>query len=85
MKNQDYSEILSEIKLIKQSLRFIERDVSSIKGWMPKKAVMRLFDYGDTQLRALEISKSIEVSKIGTRKFYSVESIVKLIEKNRQK
>jgi hypothetical protein len=54
MKNQDYSEILSEIKLINQSLRFIERDASLLEGWMPKRAVM-LFDYGDTQLRALEI------------------------------
>jgi hypothetical protein len=81
----NYYKILEEIRLLKDSLRRIEANGATISGWMPKRAVMRVLDYGDTQLRALEISKSIEVSKIGNRKFYSVESIVKLIEKNRQK
>lgn len=79
----EYSKLMSEIKLIRQSLHLLEGKSSSIGGWLPKKAVMRFFDYGDTQLRALEISKSIEVSKIGNRKFYSLESLLKLIENNK--
>jgi len=52
--------------------------------WLPKKSVMRYFDYGETQLRQLEKENSLVVSKIKARKFYSVQSIINLIEKNEQ-
>ena len=77
--------ILKEIKAIKQSLLVIERNGAAIGGWLPKKAVLRYFDYGDSQLRLLEKSKEIEVSKVGRRKFYSLASIIELIDKNKQK
>lgn len=53
------------------------------QAWLPKKVVMRFFDYGDTQLRQLEKEYKIEVSKIKARKFYSVKSLLKLIENNK--
>lgn len=81
----EYFELLKEIQLIKQSLIEIERNGIVGGGWMSKKAVMRFFDYGDTQLRELEKSEILEVSKIKRRKFYSINSIIKLIEKNIQK
>ena len=81
----EYSKLMSEIVLIKQSLLSIERNGSAIGGWLPKKAVLRYFDYGDSQLRLLEKSKEIEVSKVGRRKFYSLASIIELIDKNKQK
>ncbi len=77
--------ILYEIKAIKQSLASIERNGSTIGGWLPKKAVMRYFDYSDNQLRMLEKENALEVSKIGRRKFYSAKSITTLLEKNRQR
>jgi hypothetical protein len=80
----DYQKVLSELTLIKQSLASIERNGSTIGGWLPKKAVMRYFDYSDNQLRLLEKENALEVSKIGRRKFYSVKSITELMEKNRQ-
>lgn len=80
----DYSRLMSEIRLIKQSLAAIERNSTAIGGWLPKKAVMRFFDYSDNQLRLLERMKTIETSKVGRRKFYSLNSIVELIERNRQ-
>lgn len=46
---------------------------------------MRFFDYSDNQVRILERTKAIEVSKTGRRKFYSVKSVIRLIEKNIQK
>jgi hypothetical protein len=52
--------------------------------WLPKKAVMRYFDYGETQLRQLEKEHNLEVSKIKARKFYSVQSILNLIEKHKK-
>lgn len=51
--------------------------------WLPKKAVMKYFDYGETQIRQLEKEHNLEVSKIKARKFYSVQSILNLIEKHK--
>lgn len=76
---KEYYNLINELKLIKQSLVVIERNGASIGDWLPKKAVMRYFDYGDTQLRTLERTHAVEVSKIGNRKFYSKRSIIKLI------
>jgi hypothetical protein len=50
---KEYYKIMSEISLIKQSLLAIERNGAAIGGWLPKKAVMRYFDYGDNQMRLL--------------------------------
>jgi hypothetical protein len=77
--------ILNELRAIKQSLSAIERNSASIGGWLPKKAVLKYFDYADNQLRALEKTKAIVVSKVGRRKFYSIHSITKLINENIQK
>jgi hypothetical protein len=74
-----------EINLIKQSLIAIERNSSSIGDWLPRKAVMRFLDYGETQMRALEKSKKLETSVIGRRKFYNTKSIINLIEQNIKK
>lgn len=52
--------------------------------WLPKKAVLRYFDYGETQMRQLEKEYSLEVSKIKARKFYSVQSILNLIEQHKK-
>lgn len=75
--------LMDEILLIKKSLLAIEKNGLSLGGWLNKKAVLRYFDYCDNQLRNLERTHSIEVSKIGRRKFYSVASIKALIEKNK--
>lgn len=80
----ELKKLQSEISLVKQTVLSIERNTLNFGGWIPKKVVMRYFDYASTQLRALELSKSIEVSKIGNRKFYSLASIIELIEKNKQ-
>jgi hypothetical protein len=52
-------------------------------GWLPKKQVMRFFDYGDTQMRQLEKEHRLEISTIKARKFYSVQSLLNLIEKHK--
>jgi hypothetical protein len=82
---KEYYKIMSEISLIKQSLLAIERNGAAIGGWLPKKAVMRYFDYADNQLRVLEKENSLEVSKVGRRKFYSLKSILNLLEKSKNK
>ncbi len=80
-KTSELYAILNEIAFIKEYLIF---NGDAFGGWLPRKAVMRYFDYGASQLRMLERNNSIEVSIIGNRKFYSVQSIIQLIEKNKK-
>lgn len=76
---------MREINLIKKSLLTIEKHHMALGGWLPQKAVMRFFDYGDNRLRKLEKEGKLKVSKVGRRKFYSIESIIYLIEENSEK
>ena len=48
--------ILNEIKAIKQSLLAIERNGAAIGGWLPKKAVMRYFDYATKEINKALVS-----------------------------
>lgn len=79
----EVQKLMGEIKLIKKSLLAIEKNHLSLGGWLPKNTVLKYFDYGDNQLRNLEKTNSLVVSKIGRRKFYSVDSILALLEKNK--
>jgi hypothetical protein len=63
---------------------FREANCKSNFGWLPKKTVMRFFDYGETQMRQLEKEFNLETFKIRARKFYSVKSIINLIEQHKQ-
>ena len=81
MKEAD--KLLGEILLIKKSILAIEKNGLSLGGWLPRNTVLRFFNYCDNQIRNLEKNKQIEVSRIGRRKFYSVDSIIALIEKNK--
>ena len=80
MKNN--TELRSILTSIEKRIANFERSQSVITDWLPKKAVMRFFDYGETQLRVLETTNKIECSVIGRRKFYRMSSIIKLLEKN---
>lgn len=71
-------DIKSILKEINQKL-----DEFALKGlydhWLPKKVVMRFFDYGETQMRQLENEQNLISSKIKARKFYSTKSILNLL------
>lgn len=51
--------------------------------WIPKKVVMKFFDYGETQMRVIEKQNKLQVSRIKARTFYSVESILNLLESSK--
>lgn len=80
---KEINTILNEIKLIKQSINTIERNGLTLGDWMPKKAVMRYFDYGETQMRTLEKEYKLETSKIGNRKFYKRKSILEILDNHK--
>jgi hypothetical protein len=80
---KDTERLMVEIMLVKKILLALEKNSIVLGGWISKNAVLRYFDYSDSQLRSLERSHSIEFSRIGRRKFYSVDSIVAFIDKNK--
>lgn len=77
---------MSELRLINASLLILSDEVnqSNLIGWMSRKTVLKFFDYSSNQLRALEKKNELVVSKVGRRTFYSVQSIIQLIEKNKK-
>ena len=78
----DYNNLLAELKYIKIEIENLQIDSKAIGDWLPKKSVMKFFDYGDSQLRELERTTNIVYSKIKRRKFYSIKSIINLINNN---
>ena len=79
---REYEKLMSEIRLIKKAIYSIERNTAPIGGWIPKNAAMRFLDYADNQMRVLERKNLLIVSKIGRRKFYSIQSLIELIQTN---
>ena len=73
--------ILDLIKEINVKLDFLTNK-ALLDLWLPKKVVMKFFDYGETQMLVLEKENGLVTSKIKGRKFYSVQSLRSLIEKN---
>ena len=78
-----YKNILEELSLIKKSITELEKNRQVIGDWIPKKVVMKFFDYGDTQMRELKKEKGLITTTIKARTFYSVQSILNLLEANK--
>ncbi|OYU84276.1 MAG: hypothetical protein CFE24_07260 [Flavobacterium sp. BFFFF2] len=79
---KDTDRLLNEIQQIKRAIVAIENSGIVIGGWISKESAIRFFGYCENQLRHIEKNYDVEVSKIGRRKFYSVESIIKVIKQN---
>jgi hypothetical protein len=73
---------LKELNEIKKILRELSMGFVEIDGWVPKKTVQKFFDYSDTQMRDFEKEQGLVISKIKSRKFYLVKSILELLETN---
>jgi hypothetical protein len=79
----------NQIDILKLSFEIIRKlENISVNGlyniWLPKKVVMRFFDYGETQMRQVEKDFNLETSKIGARKFYSTQSILNLLNQHKK-
>jgi hypothetical protein len=72
-------DLLALMKEINENLYNLSTNVL-YQSWLPKKAVMQFLDYGETQMRVIEKQNKLQVSKIKARTFYSVESVLKLLE-----
>jgi hypothetical protein len=76
-------DFMNEIKSLKLLLFESLNSNSLLSEWIPRKTLMKFFDYGDTQIRALEKNNEIVVSKIGQRKFYLRDSVLSFINSKR--
>ena len=70
--------ILSELTQIKTEMI----EPHSIAGHINRKQLMRFLDLSKSAVYQLEKKGQLEINRVGKRKFYSVESIKKLILKN---
>jgi hypothetical protein len=75
-----YAEILHKVELTHKMVFHLYQNLNPLKDWLNRKNLKMLFDYSDSQIRELEKKSSIKVSKVGRRRFYSVASILKIIE-----
>ena len=74
--------LYKEFELLKMTILESNKNSMSIGGWINRKTMLRFFDYSDNHLRALEKKELLITSTIGRRKFYQINSIIKLLEKN---
>ena len=82
IKNMYDKNIREELLHIKKLLIKLENNSPVFGDWVPKKTVQKFFDYSDTQMRDLEKEQGLEFSKVKSRKFYLVKSILELLETN---
>ncbi len=81
----NYKKIFEELLQIKQLLIQLEKNSTVLGDWIPKKTVQKFFDYSDTQMRVIEKQHKLQVSKIKARTFYSVESVLNLLQSHKIK
>ncbi|WP_370391067.1 hypothetical protein [uncultured Winogradskyella sp.] len=55
-------------------------DLPIMGEWIPREAIKRFFNYGNTKMASFAKEHRIRVSKIGKRLFYNYLDIVKLLD-----
>lgn len=76
------AETKSEIADLKNLILQMSKVSVVSEKWIPRKNSMEYLNYGPTQMAAFEKENEIVISRIGKRKFYSCDSIEKLLNKN---
>ena len=77
-----HKNILEELLQIKKLLTELEKNSAVFVDWIPKKTVQKFFNYSATQMLQLEKEYCLVISKVKSRKFYLVQSILELLETN---
>jgi len=79
----ELTQIKQELEAIKSTLLKMEKNGLIIGDYIPEKLVATFFNYSETKLREFRRQHKVVFSKIGVRYFYSIESIVKLLNENK--
>lgn len=77
---QEQFQILFEI--LQKINRKTEQNSIVIGEWIPKYIVQKFFNYSSTQMLQLEKEHCLVISKVKSRKFYLLKSILELLETN---
>jgi hypothetical protein len=75
-------QVLYELRKLKNELIELKTSLPVAPEWIPRSQVMSFFQYGDTQMGAIEKNGALVVAKVGNRKFFHRDSVIKLIERN---
>ena len=75
-------DLTSEINLLKQLLLEIKASPRQLTDWISELEAQKLLDLKETSMWSLRRRKKLVFSKIGSKTFYSLKSIEKLLEKN---
>ncbi len=79
MKQEQYQTLFEILQKIN---RKVEQNSIVIGEWIPKHIVQKFFNYSATQMLELEKEQSLVITKVKSRKFYLVKSILELLETN---
>lgn len=79
----ELTKIQQELEAIKSALLKMEKNGIIIGDYVPEKIVATFFNYSETKLREFRRQNKVVFSKIGVRYFYSIESIIKLLNENK--
>ncbi len=82
--NPDYTRLQSEIQSIKLMLLEHNRGGVIIGDWISQKSLKRFFDYSDSQIKRLIKNENLLHTRIGNRKFISINSILNLLNRKIQ-
>jgi hypothetical protein len=63
-----------------------EKKLKTIGAWVNQKEVMEFFNYRPTQMNKFmkDFSSILKVSKIGRRTFIDIQSLIQVLELNRE-
>jgi hypothetical protein len=63
-----------------------EKKLKTIGTWVNQKEVMEFFNYRPTQMNKFmkDFSRILKVSKIGRRTFIDIQSLIQVLELNRE-
>jgi hypothetical protein len=79
----ELTQIKQELEAIKSTLLKMEKNGLILGDYIPEKLVATFFNYSETKLREFRRQNKVIFSKIGVRYFYSIESIIKLLNDNK--
>lgn len=73
----------AELYEIKTEIQNREACPEIRRKWIPKREVMKFLDFGETQMTTLTKCLPFTITTIGKRKFYLAESLLKILEDNK--
>jgi hypothetical protein len=82
METQEQKDFLSKmlVEITDLKLQLLLQNNPFTGEWIPRNLLMNFMQYADTQMSALEKTENLVVSKVGKRKFYHRDSILRMLK-----